>query len=146
MQSANTIPSAKTPTLLCLVAIMTLSHLLEFHSEPIRVAGTKRKKKLRGARLKVRSIRWRIAPSWFLFAAQKFLGRNIYRNHRTPESIPQLLQTRSRAKGCAPAAIKINDFAVRRVRFDSFGSCGHNCMYVNPVEGIQARQSDAGYK
>src|SRR6266704_5864497 len=32
-----------------------------------------------------------------------------------------------------------------RVRFDRLASSGHNCMYVNPVEGRQARRRNAGY-
>src|SRR5260370_14561365 len=48
-------------------------------------------------------------------------------------------------KFCAHAR-KISDFSRRRVGFDRTASPVHNCAYVTPVEGKQARRRNAGYK
>src|SRR6266849_11142006 len=77
--------------------------------------------------------------------AAKFQRHNTYRNRGTPQSIPRLLQTRSRKKGFAPGE-KNNDFSPQTVRFDRIATSDDNYAYVTPVEGKQARRRNAGYK
>src|SRR5260370_9060801 len=56
MPSASATPSASAPILLRIRAFISPSQLQESHSEPFGVAGTKRKKQLRGASLRFISL------------------------------------------------------------------------------------------
>src|SRR6266478_931666 len=141
----RTIPSARMPNLILFVWIISPSHLQNSTRNLYALRGLNGKP-FRGARLKVRFIRWRITLWWFPIAAQNFLSRNICRNRRTPESIPHWLQTRSRRKSFAPAGRKNCDFTARRVRFDRIATSYDNYVYVTPAEGKQARRRNAGYK
>src|SRR5260370_14985320 len=56
MPSGSATPSASAPILLRIRAFISPSQLQESHSEPFGVAGTKRKKQLRGASLRFISL------------------------------------------------------------------------------------------
>src|SRR2546429_9897735 len=63
----------------------------------------------------------------------------------TPQVILLLGQTRSRRECFALQLRKNNGFAAEGVRFDRRPISEHNCVYVNPVEGWQARLKIPGF-
>src|SRR6266571_8918268 len=75
---------------------------------------------------------------------RKFQRRNEGTDRKTPRSILRLGQTRSRVKSFPVKARKNPAFRAHRVGFDRTAGSEHNYMYVNPVEGRQARRKTPG--
>src|ERR1700674_4710648 len=117
----------------------------ESHSEPFRVARTERKNHP-ATHGQGSILRWRIPELRLPLEARFFLCCNPSQDYWSQQCIPRFLQTRSLKKSFAAGKIRKIVFENRRVRFDRIPGCGHNSLYVNPVEGRQARRRHAGYK
>jgi len=111
------------------------------HSEPFRVAGTTRILRLEARRAEVQSLDGQFPSYGYPLKPDFSPHYNTSQDHRIPAYSPFLSKPVPRKK-VSPRAKQEKSLLLSE-HFDLTESpvCGHNSMYVNPVEGRQARRT-----